>query len=77
MDPDSSHLQHEHQHESEQIQREVESTPIELASVEELLRYDAGQISVPPAVREKISDSLAREPNHSRSWWRRFFSASD
>jgi hypothetical protein len=77
MDPDLSPLQHKQQHESEQINQEAQSSPPDFSSVEELLRYDAGQTSVPPSLQEKISDSLAREPARSRSWWGRFFAASD
>jgi hypothetical protein len=43
----------------------------EFASAEELLRHDAGQTTVPPAIAERLSQSLRNEPKPERSWWRR------
>ena len=43
----------------------------EFASTEELLRADASQIAVPPAVAKRLDESIQREPKPSRSWWRR------
>jgi len=43
----------------------------EFASTEELLRADASQIEVPPAVAKRLDESISREPKPSRSWWRR------
>lgn len=43
----------------------------EFASAEELLRHDASQTSVPPAIAERLSQSIQKEPKPERSWWRR------
>ena len=43
----------------------------EFASAEELLREDASQTTVPPAIAERLSQSLQREPKPERSWWKR------
>ena len=43
----------------------------EFASAEELLRHDASQTTVPPAIAERLSQSLRNEPKPERSWWRR------
>ena len=43
----------------------------EFASTEELLRADASQVEVPPAVAKRLDESIAREPKPSRPWWRR------
>jgi len=44
----------------------------EFASAEELLRHDASQTSVPPAIAERLSQSIQKEPKPAQSWWRRF-----
>ena len=43
----------------------------EFTSAEELLREDAGQINVPPAIAERLSQSIKKEPKPTQSWWRR------
>ena len=45
----------------------------EFGSVDELLRYDAKQTNVPPAVAERLQKSINETPKSARSWWRRFF----
>jgi|KBSSwiStaDraftv2_1062776.scaffolds.fasta_scaffold7334951_1 hypothetical protein len=48
-----------------------ESTSREFTSEEELLRYDAAQTPVPPAVAERLSNSIQNLPKPATSWWRR------
>lgn len=48
-----------------------QATVREFATVEELIRADAGQTPVPPAVTERLNKSLRREPPPARSWWQR------
>jgi hypothetical protein len=43
----------------------------EFASAEELLRHDASQTTVPPAIAERLSQSIQNEPKPERSWWKR------
>jgi hypothetical protein len=43
----------------------------EFQTAEELLRYDAGQTPVPPAVARRLDESIQREPKAARPWWRR------
>jgi len=43
----------------------------EFASTEEMLRCDAEQTPVPPAVAERLSQSIQRLPKPAASWWRR------
>jgi hypothetical protein len=45
----------------------------EFATPEEMLRYDAAQTAVPPQVLERLRDSLARESQPKRPWWKRWF----
>ena len=43
----------------------------EFATAEELLRADASQIEVPPAVEQRLDVSIQREPTPARPWWQR------
>lgn len=62
--------QEESQHEQ---QLGTQRSAREFASVEELLRHDAAQTSVPPAVAARLQESISREPSPNTSWWRRLF----
>jgi superoxide dismutase len=46
----------------------------EFASVEELLRQDAGGIQPPASIWERLKKNLGEAPSTRRSWWRRWFS---
>jgi hypothetical protein len=70
--PTSKLNQHEHQ-ETLHHQSAQQQTPVEFASAEEMLRHDAGQTPVPPAVAERLQQSVAQEPKPSRSLWQRLF----
>jgi len=63
----SKREQQEHKIE-QHVQSEV---PVEFSSPEELLRYDAKRIPVPPTIAERLRESLGAEPVPRRSWWRR------
>lgn len=60
------------QQQQEQQQSQAQNTR-EFASVEEMIRCDAAQTQAPPQVEERLRQSLAREPQPTRSWWRRWF----
>ena len=45
----------------------------EFASVEEVLRHDAGQTAVPPGIAERLARSVQNVPPPERSWWQRVF----
>lgn len=47
----------------------------EFASAEELLRYDAKQTTVPPAIAQRLGRSLQTEPCPPRPWWKNLFRA--
>ncbi len=47
------------------------SSAREFASTEELLRHDASHTTVPPAIAERLSQSIQQEPKPERSWWKR------
>jgi hypothetical protein len=44
----------------------------EFATVEEMLRHDAEQTPVPPAIAQRLQESLNEAPAPPQSWWRRF-----
>lgn len=48
-----------------------QSTAREFATVEEVLQADAVQTPVPPAVTQRLNESIRQEPK-PRSWWQRF-----
>lgn len=45
--------------------------PKEFSSAEEMLRQDARQTDVPPAIAERLARSIQAEPKPNRPWWRR------
>ena len=59
--------------EQEQLaETKSQQTPArEFASAEELLRHDASQTTLPPAIAERLSQSIQSEPKPAQSWWRR------
>lgn len=56
-----------------ETQSQQKTSSREFASVEELLRYDAKQTTVPPGIAQRLGQSLQKEPRPARSWWRRWF----
>ena len=42
----------------------------EFKSAEEMLRYDARQTLVPPAVAQRLQQSIGPLPQPNRPWWR-------
>jgi len=42
----------------------------EFASSEELIRFDASHIKVPPEIALRLKHSLAQEAAPRRSWWK-------
>jgi len=43
----------------------------EFASAEEMLRHDAAQTEVPPAIAQRLAESIQKEPKPPRSLWQR------
>ncbi len=50
---------------------------VEFATVEELLRADASQTEVPPAVEQRLDASIQREPKPASPWWQRMLRRGD
>jgi len=65
--------QHEHEERALHQQGAQQQTAVEFASAEEMLRHDAGQTPVPPAVAERLQRSVDQEPKPPRSLWQRLF----
>ena len=49
----------------------------EFSTPEEMLRYDAANTTVPPAVAQRLQQSIGPLPPPNRSWWRRLFGGSN
>ena len=55
-------------------QERQESAALEFATPEEMLRHDALHTPVPPALADRLKQSLAQMPPPARRpWWRRLF----
>lgn len=61
------------QQQASETQSQQKTSSREFASVDELLRYDAKQTSVPPAIAQRLGRSLQNQPRPARSWWKRWF----
>ena len=73
MNRHTSKLNQHQQQESALQQQGAQQTAVEFASAEEMLRHDAGQTPVPPAVAERLRQSIEQEPKPPRSLWQRLF----
>lgn len=60
------------QTETTQVQQHLSQAPaLEFATPEELLRYDAAQVTPPARLARRLSASLAGESRPAQPWWRR------
>jgi hypothetical protein len=73
QNPSKSRLQHQQRQDQTSEQQITNQAGHEFASVEDLLRYDAKQTTLPPAIAERLQSSLKTEQPPKRSWWRRLF----
>jgi hypothetical protein len=72
MKPNLSKLQSAERQSNEQRQENQAQTTREFASPEEMLRFDAAQVTPPPSLIDRLKNSLAQDPSAQRSWWRRW-----
>ena len=68
--------------ESEQQQAAGEQTvpaqsAREFATAEEMLRHDALQTPVPPAIAQRLEESIGQAAPPGRPWWKRLFGGSN
>jgi len=70
----TSRLNTQGQEQTSSLQNNAEQrSAVEFATAEEMLRHDAGQTAVPPAVADRLQRSVELEPKPTRSWWQRLF----
>jgi hypothetical protein len=63
---------HSEQQQTEVGQESQQRATMEFANAEDLLRYDAAQVSVPPGIGQRLKESLGDlPPPPPRSWWRK------
>jgi hypothetical protein len=72
-------VKHSEQQEAfQQQQQRAQSQKFrEFASPEELLRHDALHTPVPPAIAQRLRESLGKVPVPPPPWWRRLFGSKD
>ena len=61
--------QHEHEHSAQH--QSTQNTAQEFATVEDLLRADAAQTTVPSGLANRLQKSSADFPRPNRSWWKK------
>lgn len=49
------------------------ATTQDFNSVEEMLRHDGQHTTVPPAVEQRLTESIRHEPRPAKPWWQRVF----
>jgi hypothetical protein len=52
-------------------QQSHEQSVREFATVEQMLRHDALHTPVPPAITQRLNESIGQLPAPPRPWWRR------
>lgn len=68
--------QQKQQQEVAATHRQEQQAAREFAHAEEVVRFDAANVVVPPAVAKKLADSLTREPRPAEGWWKRWLGRS-
>ncbi len=77
MSQSTSKLNHRQQHETHtQQQQSGTAAVLEFATADDMLRADAAGTEVPPAVAERLRQSLEHEPRPASRWWQRLFNKS-
>jgi hypothetical protein len=73
MKHQSKHTPREQSHEQEQLSKTQaqQTTAREFATVEEALREDRTRVQVPPAVAQRLSQSIENLPEPGKPWWKR------
>ncbi|MCI0744295.1 MAG: hypothetical protein L0Y58_02715 [Verrucomicrobia subdivision 3 bacterium] len=79
MNPGPRKLQQRTENQAEQehkttAEQRQQATTRELTTVEDILRHDAERTSVPPAVAERLQNSISNEAPRRKGWLARLFS---
>jgi hypothetical protein len=73
MDHRSKRLQQKQNEQLAPLQHQQQgATARKFETAEEVLRFDAAQTQVPPAVAQRLQDSVSREPRTPEPWWKRW-----
>ena len=54
-----------------------QTSPLEFATPEELLRHDALHTPVPPTIAPRLQESISKGPAQARPWWKRLLGGSN
>ncbi len=54
-----------------------QTSPLEFATPEELLRHDALHTPVPPTIAHRLQESIGKNPSPPPPWWRRLLGGSN
>ncbi len=78
MNPQKKAVAHQQASEQQPVSHELTASAAhEFANAEEMLRHDALHTPLPPAIAERLRDSVAQMPAPPRpSWWRRLLGGS-
>jgi hypothetical protein len=73
MKHQSKHTSREQSHEQEQLSHSQaqHTTAREFATVEGALREDRANVTVPPAVEQRLTKSIENLPKPGKPWWKR------
>ncbi len=71
----NNRLQQQQTAQADQTQQTGTHAAQSFENAEEVIRADRAQTSVPPALGDRIAESLSREPQAvaPKSWWKRLF----
>jgi hypothetical protein len=61
------------QQERQSLTQQNQGNAREFSSAEELLRFDAAQVTPPPCIVERLQANLAKYPKPEKPWWRRLW----
>ena len=73
MKHQSKHISTEQEQVSAQAHQTETPAAREFTNVEELLRYDAAQTTVPPGIAARLAQAAGELPKGKSSWWKRTF----
>jgi hypothetical protein len=76
MNPHTPKLQQNQQHGQTVTEQNstTQQSALEFSTSDEAIRHDAAQIALPPAIAERLRESIEKEPARpSGPWWKRFF----
>lgn len=61
-------------HQAEVHQHSAQAPAMEFDEVDDMIRFDAAQVTPPERIAVRLSESLAHSPPRKLSWWERLLS---